>query len=444
MRLDPSDHAPRKLGTSFRITAPRGHATALLKRKTCLRPASMTCTHCKFCVELCHVDGSCESPKNKHSVQIQRPRVFLLLALLPVAVFAQNLSPGAAAMTSCSVNRTQPLYLPIFNQTLAGGATKRGIPVSVGTPPQQLAFSISSSLNYTAVNDNGLTCQPGANASEAECTTTRGGSFDRRASTSWVTSSLSALGLREEFPSVGVSTAGTTYGVDLLSLGGSTSLSSLPLESFKFWGMNSFGLGTNSTMLRGLVSTGDIASRSWSFTQGWTGTESQFQTNGSLVFGGYDRARVSGNNITLPFATNADDLKRCPTAMIVTIKDLQTKMKNGSSPSILGPNNDFPLRGCIVTDYTYISLQSDQWAAFVNKSGSVETGHSVSPESFTQNMIAADGAYVLKAVASSKLTYCSGILGICWSLLILDWILSYQITNSSKWKSVSMLKGESI
>lgn len=103
--------------------------------------------------------------------------------------------------------------------------------------------------------------------------------------------------------------------------------------------MNSLGLGRNSTLLNALVDNGDIAARTWSFWQGWTGAESQYQIDGNVVLGGYDANKISGPNITLPTSTPDDLNTDC---FIATITDIRMNLMNGSSLSLFGPNKVMP------------------------------------------------------------------------------------------------------
>ncbi len=78
----------------------------------------------------------------------------------------------------------------------------------------------------------------------------------------------------------------------------------------------------------------------------------------------------------------------------MTIRDIQLKLKNGSTPSLLTSNRGSSLRACISSELSYIALRVDQWDAFLNKSGSEATARSLSGLSYWQNMIAAKGALV--------------------------------------------------
>ena len=126
---------------------------------------------------------------------------------------------------------------------------------------------------------------------------------------------------------------------------------------------NGLGLGRNSTLLNRLFSNGSIASRTYSYWHGWTGTEASQQVDGLLTFGGYDAAKVSGNNITLPFSNDIN----C-SGYVVTINDIQMNLKNGSNISIIGASAGSALQACINPTYEAMSLSEDIWNRFVNVS----------------------------------------------------------------------------
>lgn len=121
---------------------------------------------------------------------------------------------------------------------------------------------------------------------------------------------------------------------DGLSVQSTQTLSGFPLGISRGAGesMNTLGLGRNSTLLNALVNNGTIAARVWGFWQGWT---SQNQMDGNLVLGGYDMNKISGPNITLPTSTPDDLNTDC---FLATVTDIKMNLKNGSSPSLFGPN----------------------------------------------------------------------------------------------------------
>ena len=66
------------------------------------------------------------------------------------------------------------------------------------------------------------------------------------------------------------------------------------------------------------------------------------------MFGGYNAAMTTGNNITLPFASDKDfDLDRCASKQIVTLSDVKMNLKNGSSVSLIGDNSGAAFRACL-------------------------------------------------------------------------------------------------
>lgn len=109
------------------------------------------------------------------------------------------------------------------------------------------------------------------------------------------------------------------------------------------------GLGPNSTILNTLKSTGQIASRSWSMFWGRTGATSATQLDGSFVFGGYDRAKVTGVNHTSALTTAKS---ACSTNLLVTITDMILNFPNGTDTSLFGAvEKSTVLAACIVPTY---------------------------------------------------------------------------------------------
>lgn len=69
---------------------------------------------------------------------------FLLLHITPVASVSSIVEPGAST-TALQCLQTDPsaISLPIHNVTLKNDIVRRGVAVSVGSPPQPLAFNIN-------------------------------------------------------------------------------------------------------------------------------------------------------------------------------------------------------------------------------------------------------------------------------------------------------------
>lgn len=99
------------------------------------------------------------------------------------------------------------------------------------------------------------------------------------------------------------------------------------------------GLGRNSTFLNALKADGLISSRTWSFFWGLNGRNTQ--TNGSMVFGGYDQAKISGTaqyNGKLNY-TN------CDSGVQFEVDDLKLLFLNGTDQTLFdtSSSSDIPL-----------------------------------------------------------------------------------------------------
>ena len=152
--------------------------------------------------------------------------------------------------------------------------------------------------------------------------------------------------------------------------------------------INTLGLGQNSTLLSALVSSGAIASRTWSMFQGWTGADTQYQMDGSVVLGGYDAAKITGENITQSFAP-ADN---CINGYVISVTGLMMNLKNGSAASIMDPAQGSEFQACIEPGLTTMTLSENEWWRFTNISESPELGRSLSPIHFFGMLVSAQGA----------------------------------------------------
>ena len=125
--------------------------------------------------------------------------------------------------------------------------------------------------------------------------------------------------------------------------------------------MMGIGLGTNSTLLNWLVSSGKIASRSWSYFWGRTtvtgaSSSSSEQLDGSVVFGGYDRAKVMGTKYTQPMTSSEPD---CPSQLVVTITNIELNFANGSDASIFPASSSAAITACLTP-----ALSTLMWIPF--------------------------------------------------------------------------------
>ncbi|RHZ48577.1 putative aspartic-type endopeptidase [Aspergillus thermomutatus] len=259
---------------------------------------------------------------------------FLLFLLLMVS------SSGADCVPS-------PFSVGVGNVSLTNNQVARGLEISVGTPAQPFAFLPQWSLNNTFVYPTDWDC--GTNWAEAGCMTFRGGLFDKSKSTSvGATSTDSYPTDSSPYPSLEMFS-------DTLTLTSSINVTKFPIGMPKSdWGEQGYhpqaaiGLGRNSTLLNALVSTGKIASRSWAMFWGRQGATADAQMDGNFVFGGYDRAKVSGANFTqgLVYSNPA-----CSTGMLVTITDISLNWSNGTTTSLYDGTQSTAMSACIVPDY---------------------------------------------------------------------------------------------
>ncbi|MCJ1402725.1 hypothetical protein MMC11_005946 [Xylographa trunciseda] len=188
-----------------------------------------------------------------------------------------------------------------------------------------------------------------------------GGGFDKSSSTTWSQFSTYIS------PETVISTTGDQYGSDTLIFGGGQNLSKYPIGlPLKENGLilddlfdNSLGLGSNSTFLTTLSNLGLIASKSFSIFSGLAGTNGN--TDGSLVVGGLDSAKMSGSSLTGAISPQSNDpvslwTDSCGTGLFVTVKDITLNLPNGTTPSILGGNFTEGLSMCIDPAYPGITL----------------------------------------------------------------------------------------
>ena len=108
------------------------------------------------------------------------------------------------------------------------------------------------------------------------------------------------------------------------------------------------GLGPNSTILNALLTTGKIASRSYSWWWGLTGATEFARMDGQMVLGGYDAAKIRGKNYT---QTLSEPTQACHSGMIVTISDIGLGFPNGTIASITSP---VQVTACILPYYPLI------------------------------------------------------------------------------------------
>jgi hypothetical protein len=189
----------------------------------------------------------------------------------------------------------------------------------------------------------------GSGTSDAACATFHGGQYDEFASTS------RGVAASNSYPIDTGTYPQCNYITDNFTLNSNVTVGDFPMGiALADWGEQGYypqmamGLGSNSTILSALKSSGQIGSRSWSMFWGRTGGTANTQLDGNFVFGGYDRAKVTGANYTRSLSTAREN---CSTNMLVTITDLVLNFPNGTDASLLGGVESAAIAACIVPDY---------------------------------------------------------------------------------------------
>ncbi|RYC57549.1 hypothetical protein CHU98_g8664 [Xylaria longipes] len=262
------------------------------------------------------------------------------------------------------------------NVTLSNGRIARGAELAIGHPPQSLAFLPQWPLNNTLVyGTNGYCTDPGISATG--CTTWRGGQY-----------ALLSSDTRRQPPNPNPPDKppypGTATYTDVFEINNNVTLDDfaigVPLSDWQEQGyhpMMALGLGANSTLLSSLEAGKRIASRVWSMFYGLTGSNSNAQLDGSLVFGGYDRAKVSGKAYTQKLRPD----QRCSTQMLLTIDDIIIHFPNGTDASIVATTTNGSFSACIVPDFPgLMSLANNPYFEMFQ----IVTNTSISQRSFGQ------------------------------------------------------------
>ncbi|KAI6876458.1 hypothetical protein KC338_g229 [Hortaea werneckii] len=190
----------------------------------------------------------------------------------------------------------------------------------------------------------------------AACFTLRGGLYDTNSSTAELKDDVQDAGAdaSDTERATGPNIWYNSWATDDLTFGG-VKLTDYPLgmPGFDiFTPYNSptdqaqIGLGSNSTFLTALKEAGKIISRSYSWWFGLVGAIADAQMDGLLAFGGYDTAKVTGNNYTKALAPSS---LSCTSGMNVIVSDLVLNFPNGTDASIISPYSG--LSSCIRPDF---------------------------------------------------------------------------------------------
>jgi hypothetical protein len=215
------------------------------------------------------------------------------------------------------------------------------------------------------------------------CTTFRGGAYDPSGSATIQHDGTSAFALDSSGNVPNLEKISDTVNLD-----SNFTLAGFPIGIVQEdWGGQGYypqaalGLGPNSTLLSTLVSAGTIASRTWSWFWGLSGAPSgdsstQSQLDGSLVFGGYDKAKVDGEGYRQSISTGSG---RCDTGLFVTLTDVILNWVDGTSSSLFaGGDASSLLAACIDPAYPVLATipMYPYWNKLQTTTGARITGHS--------------------------------------------------------------------
>ena len=287
--------------------------------------------------------------------------------------------------------------LPIKNVTLSNDVAVRGIPISVGTPGQTLAFlpqwyditpqvqcRMRTSTNprrhrplvdtwiYDYLDGQCLSDYP-----PAGCKTFRGGLFGHANSTSYEPAGDSQNNDVEYVDKAQRAT-------DSFMLKENVTLDDyrigIPRTDFRsdFERLNALGMGPRSYLLDTLFRQGFIDSKTFSMYWGRPGAADPAHREGNVVFGGYDQARIRGKNFTTPLSDKGDG---CPSGMVVSISDMTLTFPNGSTSALAASSSRGKLSVCLMPDWPLaIELPwNPYYKSFEDLTGSKPTGQSYGP-----------------------------------------------------------------
>ena len=260
--------------------------------------------------------------------------------------------------------------------------------MSIGTPPQVLAFDVSlyghlllpiensadrlSERDNIYVNDGQASCA--ANDTTDQCTVRFGGLFDgANSSTYHFYTGLTAPGLPQS--SSGDKTSDDTF-TDALLLDPGLSLTQFPLRinrefDYLAKSYNYVGLRPTSLLMKTLVTGTQVSSNSIGYYSGWDGADITNDVDGSLVLGGYDRAKIAGHNATRSIRTA--DTQDCLNGFKLSLTDISLNLRDGRNISLMN-TSDVGHTACIDTVSDSIRLTPSLWSNFLRSSGSTKTG----------------------------------------------------------------------
>ncbi|KAI6321079.1 hypothetical protein MCOR30_008099 [Pyricularia oryzae] len=255
----------------------------------------------------------------------------------------------------------RPIVLRLGDVQISNGKTARGVEMGIGDPQQRQAMLPLWDHDGVLIYGINGSCEGAYNFGPVNwttdgCPTLRGGAYDGQNSKTRKLVGTAEAGLFQTEAADNKDWGDAARFLDTMTLNSNLSLPRFPMrEATRDWGvqgytpMHAFGLGSNSTVLRALKGSGRISSLSWAFAWGRpTKTAgSKGGTDGSVVLGGYDKARIKprAKRYTQPIV--AEKPQQCPSGLVVSINDMELNFPNGTNFSIFPKSRSSAIQACV-------------------------------------------------------------------------------------------------
>ena len=190
------------------------------------------------------------------------------------------------------------------------------------------------------------------------CSWRHGDYFEAEDSESWA--ETRGENTYENPPADGNNLRISPWGTDDVTLSPSITLPEFPLWTLSKGDKphNQLGLGRNSSFVDALLKAGEIASNTWSLWWGWHGTEESHRREGSLMLGGYDKAKTGGDDKNR-YTQDISPGPGCPSGLIAQVRRIMVNQADGQVRMVFGSQRK-PLEACIKPDSGLIHLPRDE------------------------------------------------------------------------------------
>ena len=139
-------------------------------------------------------------------------------------------------------------------------------------------------------------------------------------------------------------------------------------------GKSILGLAPNSTMVKEFYDAGKIPSRIWSLYWGQTGTFKDTNNDGTLVFGGIDRAKLTNPDTFYEekFGNGEDAFNTC--YLRVRVEQIMLKHPDGRQWPLITQRSQSGMLMCIAIDYELMTLPDNIVEGYFKATGDTFLG----------------------------------------------------------------------